>query len=66
MADVGRWEQVEIIWIDKTNRPDAIASMYCPVCKRYTTTIYHYGDPTHLMNYCPHCGDQMKEGQDDV
>ena len=65
MADVGRWEQVEIIWLDKTNTPDALASMFCPVCKRYTTTVYYYGDPTHLMNYCPHCGDRMKGETDE-
>ena len=39
MADVGRWEQVEITWIDKTNCPEAIASMFCPVCGRNLNDI---------------------------
>ena len=60
MGDIGRWEDVGIMWLDKDNYPEGIATMQCPVCKKYTTTIYYYGNPTDGMNYCPHCGDQMK------
>ena len=55
------WEYVEIMWIHEKNCPDAIASMRCPVCGRFTNHVYLYGDPTHLMNYCPNCGSKMKE-----
>lgn len=61
MADVGRWEQVEIIWLDKTNTPDAIATMLCPVCELYSSQVYFYGNPTDGMNYCPRCGNHMKQ-----
>ena len=66
MANVGRWEQVEITWIDdKTDCVEAIATMFCPVCQTYSSKAYFYGDPTDGMNYCPRCGDQMKGGEDD-
>ena len=58
----GKWEEVEVIWLtDIRDQPDAIASMFCPKCKRFANHVYHYGDPTHCMNFCPNCGADMKE-----
>lgn len=62
----GKWEEVEIDYIsDMDKPPEAIASMFCPVCKRYANTIYFYGDPKENMNYCPYCGAKMEVGQDE-
>ena len=56
----GKWEEVEVIWlVDIEDKPDAIASMFCPKCKRYANHVYHYGNPTDGMNFCPNCGAQM-------
>lgn len=63
MANVERWEDVGITWLDKNSYPDAIATMLCPVCQRYSSQVYFYGDPTDGMNYCPRCGEKMK-GED--
>lgn len=58
----GKWEEVEVVWLaDIEDQPDAIASMFCPKCKRFSNHVYHYGDPTHGMNYCPNCGAVMEE-----
>lgn len=58
----GEWEEVEVIWLaDIEDQPDAIASMFCPKCKRFANHVYHYGDPTYCMNYCPNCGADMRE-----
>ena len=58
----GKWEEVEVIWLaDIEDQPDAIASMFCPKCKRFANHVYHYGDPTYGMNFCPNCGTDMRE-----
>jgi hypothetical protein len=58
----GKWEEVEVTWLsDVEDQLDAIASMFCPKCKRFANHVYHYGDPTHGMNYCPNCGADMRE-----
>ena len=58
----GKWEEVEVTWLaDIEDQPDAIASMFCPECKRFANHVYHYGDPTYGMNYCPNCGADMRE-----
>ena len=62
----GKWEEVEVDYIsDMDKPPEAIASMFCPVCKRYANTIYFYGDPKENMNYCPYCGSKNEVGQDE-
>ena len=57
----GKWEEVEVTWLaDIEDQPDAIATMFCPECKRFANHVYHYGDPTHGMNFCPNCGADMR------
>lgn len=58
----GEWEEVVVMWLeDIEDPPDAIASMFCPECKRFANHVYYYGDPTHGMNFCPNCGADMRE-----
>ena len=60
------WEDVEVIWLaDIEDQPDAIASMFCPKCKRFANHVYHYGNPTDGMNFCPNCGTDMRNLQSD-
>lgn len=62
----GWWEDVEIVDEDiVAENHTMIASMFCPVCKRYASTVYHYGNPLDMMNYCPNCGAQMMGGAED-
>ena len=60
----GKWEQIEINYFadmeNEIKESMAIASMYCPVCKRYHNEVYLYGDATHGANYCPWCGADMR------
>lgn len=60
----GEWEQVEVNYLDDMDadikESTAIASMYCPICKRYHNEVYLYGVPTYGVNYCPNCGAEMK------
>lgn len=59
---IGKWEEVEVTWlVDIEDQPDAIASMFCPQCKRYANHVYYYGSPTYGMNFCPNCGADMRE-----
>lgn len=56
----GRWEEVKVTWLaDVEDQPDAIASMFCPECRRFANHVYHYGDPRYGMNFCPWCGARM-------
>lgn len=63
----GKWEQVNIVYLKETDEDIkesmAIASMFCPVCKRYHTEVYMYGNPTSYTNFCPSCGADMREGE---
>lgn len=66
----GRWEQVEVSYLADADaeikESMAIASMFCPVCKRYHNEVYLYGNPTYGVNYCPNCGCAMtKDGDSD-
>ena len=60
----GKWEEVEVSYIedmyDKGNLPETIVSMYCPICERYHTEVYWYGNPTENINFCPNCGADMR------
>ena len=60
----GEWEDIEVEYLDKMSiQPDSIASMFCPICKRYANSVHFYGDPTYMMNYCPNCGARMDGGE---
>lgn len=56
----GKWEQVEVNYMTDMDadikESMAIASMFCPVCKRYHNEVYLYGNPTYGVNFCPNCG----------
>ena len=60
----GKWEQIEISYFadmdDETKTGMAIASMFCPRCKRYHNEVYLYGNPTFGVNFCPNCGADMR------
>lgn len=61
----GKWEQIEVSYFadmdDETKTGMAIASMFCPRCKRYHNEVYLYGNPTFGVNFCPNCGADMRE-----
>jgi len=59
----GRWEQVEVR--DYPNSNLMVASMWCPVCKRYHNEVYYYGNPTEMAHYCGFCGARMDGGVND-
>ena len=56
------WEQVEVRYEDELidNPVQAVASMFCPNCKRYHNEVYFYGMPTEQVNFCPNCGADMR------
>ena len=56
-----KWENV-VVW-EALIQDMAIAQMRCPMCKRYATHLFHlgYNNPLEGMNYCPYCGERMKE-----
>lgn len=59
-----RWEQIEVSYFedmdDERRESLAIASMYCPKCKRYHNEVYIYGNPTEHVNFCGFCGADMR------
>lgn len=61
----GEWEQIEVSYFadmdDETKTGMAIASMFCPRCKRYHNEVYLYGNPTFGANFCPNCGADMRK-----
>lgn len=65
----GKWEQVEVNYIadmdDEIKESMAIASMFCPCCKRYHNEVYMYGNPTSGVRYCSNCGADMREDDND-
>lgn len=63
----GRWEDVEVTYVaDKTTLPfERISSMRCNQCNRYHMEIYYYGNPTEMAHYCPNCGADMRETEDE-
>lgn len=65
----GKWEQVEVNYIadmdDEIKESMAIASMFCPCCKRYHNEVYMYGNPTFGVRYCSNCGADMREDDND-
>lgn len=60
----GKWEQIEVNYFadmdDEIKESMAIASMFCPKCKRYHNEVYLYGNPTYGVNFCPACGADMR------
>jgi len=62
----GEWERVEVIYPEENKNavPGAIASMFCPVCKRWHSEVYFYGNPIERVNYCNHCGARMSAAKD--
>lgn len=56
----GKWECVNIDYdVQYVN----IVTMRCPICKRWHSEIYFYGNPVENVNYCPHCGAKMDKGE---
>ena len=62
----GAWERMEVIYPEENKNavPGAIASMFCPVCKRWHNEVYFYGNPIERVNYCNHCGAKMDANKD--
>ena len=59
------WEDVEVEDVGELTPLyiQSIASMCCASCNRYHNEVYHYGNPTEMAHYCPHCGARM-DGED--
>lgn len=53
------WEQVSVTY--DTMEVEAVATMFCPKCKRYHNEVFFYGNPRENANFCPNCGADMKE-----
>ena len=51
----GKWECVNIDYDVRYN----MVTMRCPICEKWHSEVYYYGNPTENINYCPHCGAKM-------
>ncbi len=51
----GKWECVHIDYDIRYN----VVTMRCPICKRWHSEVYCYGNPTENVNYCSYCGAKM-------
>lgn len=51
------WEDVNIDYDVQCN----MVTMWCPVCKKWHSKVYVYGNPTENINYCSYCGAIMNE-----
>ena len=56
----GKWEEVEVVHAENIDPYPDLATMRCGKCNRYHTTVFFYGNPTALMNFCPVCGADMR------
>lgn len=59
----GEWEDVACYDAEEIGVTE-IASMRCNKCERFHSTVYRYGNPIEMMNYCPFCGAKM-DGEND-
>ena len=57
----GKWEEVEVKHAENIDLYPDLVTMRCGKCNRYHTTLFFYGNPTALMNFCPVCGADMRE-----
>ena len=60
----GHWEEVEVEFADHIDQYPNLVTMRCGKCNRYHTTLFFYGNPTELMNFCPVCGAIMDGGDE--
>ena len=61
-----KWEDVDVIDISGRIGFDTVASMFCPVCKRYHNEVYHYGNPVEMAHFCSNCGADMRKKAENV
>lgn len=50
-----KWECVDIDYDVRYN----MVTMWCPICEKWHSEAYCYGNPTENINYCSHCGAKM-------
>lgn len=58
----GKWEDVHVRDYSTNINGGinlSVASMFCPACNRWHNEVYHYGNPTETVHYCPNCGARM-------
>ena len=59
----GEWEDVSVLCYQEIPVGTKVASMFCPVCERWHNEVYHIGNLTEIVHYCPHCGAKMDGGK---